>query len=295
MLGRPREGARIALDRLEELARLGIERSYGNALAANAAEALHALGEWDQAEAVARRALALGAEVQRYSALMADTWVAIGRGELERARECLQAGAQTAASDLRVWLQYVAPRSRPGAAGGPPRQGAHGARQGACRRDRTGSRVAARRAVRARFARRRRERGARPRSTDAGALDDVRRHADAVLADARAAADEAATVIPIAAGWRALAEAERTRVTGPAQPGAWATAAEVWQRLEQPSRVAYCQRWQAEALVAAGAPRSAAQASALEAYTVATRLGALPLRREAELLGERAGMSSPPT
>jgi hypothetical protein len=44
---------------LEEPARLGIERSYGNVLGANASEVLDAVGEWDRAATVAQRALAL--------------------------------------------------------------------------------------------------------------------------------------------------------------------------------------------------------------------------------------------
>ena len=37
---------------LEEPARLGIERSYGNVLGANASEVLDAVGEWDRAAAL---------------------------------------------------------------------------------------------------------------------------------------------------------------------------------------------------------------------------------------------------
>jgi hypothetical protein len=129
---------------------------------------------------------------------------------------------------------------------------------------------------------------------DPAALKDVRRHADGLLADAREATDAAASVTPVAAGWRALAEAEHTRAAGTARPEEWA-AADAWQRLGQPYRVAYCRRWQAEALVTAGAARPAAAVPAREAYTVATRLGALPLRRDLELLAEDARLELAPS
>jgi DNA-binding NarL/FixJ family response regulator len=59
-------------------------------------------------------------------------------------------------------------------------------------------------------------------------------------------------------------------------------------RVERPPLAAYCHWRQAEALVAAGAPRAEATTPLREAHAVATRLGARPLLREVELLAERA-------
>jgi DNA-binding CsgD family transcriptional regulator len=112
---------------------------------------------------------------------------------------------------------------------------------------------------------------------------------DVLFGDARASAKAAAAVTPVAPAWRALAEAEHSR-----EPEAWAAAADAWERLEQPYRAAYCRRWQAEALVAAGASRLAAAGPARQAHAVATRLGAAPLQREVELLAERARLDLAP-
>jgi DNA-binding NarL/FixJ family response regulator len=64
-------------------------------------------------------------------------------------------------------------------------------------------------------------------------------------------------VTPTAAGWRALAEADYERAGGAARPDLWSEATDMWERLERPPLAAYCRWRQAEALVAAGAPREA--------------------------------------
>ena len=109
-----------------------------------------------------------------------------------------------------------------------------------------------------------------------------------LLATARDAAAEAATVTPNAAGWRALAEAEYERTRGVARPEAWSSAAATWDELERTPVAAYCRWRQAEALVAANAPRAEATVPLREAHAVAVRLGAKPLLRELELLAQRA-------
>jgi DNA-binding CsgD family transcriptional regulator len=119
------------------------------------------------------------------------------------------------------------------------------------------------------------------------APDDVAGHADTLLAETVAAADLAARVTPVSAGWRAQAIAEHTRVTA-SDAERWADAAGAWEQLGQPHRIAYCRLRQAEALVSAGPARLAATIPAREAYAIATRLGAAPLERELELLAARA-------
>src|SRR6185312_14275882 len=113
----------------------------------------------------------------------------------------------------------------------------------------------------------------------------VRRHlgrARRLLAAARRAADEAVSVTPNAAGWRALAEAEYARAREDPRPNAWFDAAHLWDGLERPPLAAYCRWRQAEALHAAGAdptvPLRAAQA-------VAAHIGARPLLCELERVG----------
>ena len=65
-------------------------------------------------------------------------------------------------------------------------------------------------------------------------------------------------------------------------------------QLERPPLAAYCRWRQAEALVAAGAPRAEASVPLREAHAVATRIGAQPLLRELELLAERARLDLAP-
>ena len=115
-----------------------------------------------------------------------------------------------------------------------------------------------------------------------------------LVATARAAAAEASAVTPNAAGWRALAEAEYERAGDVGRPTPWSTAATRWDHLERPPLAAYCRWREAEALVAAGAPRAEATAPLREAQAVAARIGARPLLREIELLANRARLDPAP-
>jgi DNA-binding CsgD family transcriptional regulator/tetratricopeptide (TPR) repeat protein len=288
MLGRFRDGADVALEGRDHTARLGIERGLGAVLAANASEALFALGEWDDAAAVAERALARGVEVQRYAVLDALAAVEIARGDLDSAAARLAEAAGPAGGDSRSALLHAAlvaelelMRGDPAAA----RERVDWALGEAAAPD-----AALRRAELCTLALR--------ADADRATLDrrarEPRDYADAVLADARTAAAAAASVTPLAAGWRALAEAEYTRLAGRPAPDAWTAAATTWDRLDVPYRAAYCRRRQAEALVAAGGSRLAAAVPAREAHAVTVRLGAAPLRRELELLAERARLDLAP-
>ncbi|HEX5619783.1 MAG TPA: AAA family ATPase [Solirubrobacteraceae bacterium] len=289
MLGRWREGADAALEGRDATARLGIERGLGAVLAANACEALFALGEWDAAAAVAERALARGVEVQRYAVLGMLAAVEVARGDLDAAAARLDEAAGPAAGDARSALQHAAFTAELALVQGDP----------AAARERLDWALAEASAADAALRRAELCTLALRADADRAALDrraaESREDADATLATARAAADAAAAVTPLAAGWRALAEAEHTRVAGPPQPEAWLEAAATWDRLEVPYRAAYCRYRQAEALVAAGASRLAGGVPAREAHAVAVRLGAAPLQRELELLAERARLDlSPP-
>jgi hypothetical protein len=74
--------------------------------------------------------------------------------------------------------------------------------------------------------------------------------------DSRAPRRRGRSVAPNAAGWHAVAEAEHDRARGVARPDRWAGAADTWERLDRPPLAAYCRWREAEALVAAGAPRA---------------------------------------
>jgi ATP/maltotriose-dependent transcriptional regulator MalT len=85
---------------------------------------------------------------------------------------------------------------------------------------------------------------------------------------------------------RATWDAERTRVAGPGDPGAWDSAAKAWQDLGYPHRAGYAWWRQAEAQLDAGQPTAAA-AGALRAAAAAAD-GHAPLLAQIRILAERA-------
>ena len=91
---------------------------------------------------------------------------------------------------------------------------------------------------------------------------------------------------------RATWDAERTRVAGPGDPGAWDGAAKAWQDLSCPHRAGYAWWRQAEAQLDAGQPAAAA-AGALRAAAAAAG-GHAPLLAQIRTLAERARISLQP-
>ena len=122
---------------------------------------------------------------------------------------------------------------------------------------------------------------------DAAAVGAARRRARRLLAEARRSAEEVAAVNPDAAAWRAVAEAEHSRVEDRPSPERWKAAVAAWDELERPYPAASCRWRQAEALVAGGRSTEATVAARV-AHRVASRLGAHTLQRELQLLAERA-------
>lgn len=86
----------------------------------------------------------------------------------------------------------------------------------------------------------------------------------------------------------ALAKAELSRLIGPSDAARWGAAAVAADRLRHRHEAAYSRYRQAEALLLARAPRSAAQAAAAEAHAIARDLGAEPLVRDIERLAVRS-------
>jgi DNA-binding CsgD family transcriptional regulator len=91
---------------------------------------------------------------------------------------------------------------------------------------------------------------------------------------------------PVAAQLRA-AQAERSRLEGRSDPERWRAAATAWDRLEHPYDLAYARFRQTEALLAQRGSRLQAEQVLRSAHLTAVTLGAGPLRREIELLGQR--------
>ena len=90
------------------------------------------------------------------------------------------------------------------------------------------------------------------------------------------------------------AEAEWSRVDGASDPERWASSAEAWEALSHPWPSAYARWRQAEALLAARAPRGAARAALAQAWTLASTHGAALLVAEIQALARRARIELPP-
>ena len=90
------------------------------------------------------------------------------------------------------------------------------------------------------------------------------------------------------------AEAEWSRVDGASDPERWASSAEAWEALSHPWPSAYARWRQAEALLAARAPRGAARAALTRAWTLASAHGASLLVAEIQALARRARIELPP-
>jgi DNA-binding CsgD family transcriptional regulator len=84
---------------------------------------------------------------------------------------------------------------------------------------------------------------------------------------------------------RATWHAERTRLDGTGDPGAWETAATAWEELGNPHRAGYAWWRRAEVLLAAG--RSAAASAALQTAAAAVQTHA-PLLAQVRKVAERA-------
>ncbi len=256
-------------------------------LVANRIEALLAIGEWDEADSVSAAALRGITANYPHMPLIIRAELEIGRGDFDAARAHLEA-ARATLRRTATWRSTTSssPSSPCGSAAGrtPTRRCATVWRGRAPARP---PRSASGSAPRDCAHRRSWQRSHAPAGTPTPSATGSVAH-EKLLADARSAAAEASAVTPNAAGWLALAEAEAERARGEARPEAWSEAAATWERLERPPLAAYCRWRQAEALVAAGAPRTEASVPLREAHAVAARIGARPLARELELLAQRA-------
>jgi DNA-binding CsgD family transcriptional regulator/tetratricopeptide (TPR) repeat protein len=284
MLGRPQEAALLGAAGLEAMRGSGLENTV---LEANYIEALLAVGEWETADEASAAALRAVTANYPYMLLCIRAYLEIGRGRFDEARAHLDAALETLRPDRAlgiydVLLAELALWERRWTEADQAVQDAltrASSRQAAQLRVwfcATGLRAQAELAA---LARARRDNDALERWLD---------RAKKLIAVARAAAAEAALVTANAAGWLALAEAEYARALGEPKPEFWAEAAQTWDRLERPPLAAYCRWREAEALAAAGAPRTEAGIPARHAYEVANRLDATPLMQELELLATRA-------
>jgi DNA-binding CsgD family transcriptional regulator/tetratricopeptide (TPR) repeat protein len=284
MLGRLTESTRLAEAALEVLRPYGMDHST---LVANRIEALLAMGEWDEADSLSTAAVRAITANYPHMPLLIRAVLELGRGDFGEARAHVEAARATVHSDrdVAVYYGYVAELAlwerrwtdadeavRDGLARVRSRETAQIRLRLCAQGLRTQAELAG-------LARARR---------DGDTARDRLGRARELIAVARGAAAEAATVTPNTAGWLALAEAEAERAQGEPRPAAWSEAAATWDRLERPPLAAYCRWRQAEALVAAGASRTEASGPLRQAHAVAARIGAKPLAAQLDLLAQRA-------
>jgi DNA-binding CsgD family transcriptional regulator/tetratricopeptide (TPR) repeat protein len=284
IVGRPRESARVAQQALEAMRPYGIENST---LVSNWIEALIAIGEWDEADRISAAALRAITASYPHQILFVRADLEVGRGDFEAARMHFEAALPNLSEDFALaWYDAFVTElalweHRWADADEAVRDGLERARS----RDTAQIRVR----LCAQGVRTQAELAALARARrDADAVSDRVSRAGKLRAAARRAAAQASAVTANANGWSAVAEAEYARARGDARPELWSDAAETWERLERSPLAAYCRWRQAEALIAAGAPRAEATVPLREAHATASRIGAQPLLRELELLADRA-------
>ena len=316
--GRFEEALAVAREAIERTRVIGLERTYGSALHANAASILIVLGGWDEADRLTADALdrePAGTEAILLRATRGR--LLVGRGRFAEAAPLLDAARAAAAranladhilrvatadAELALWsgrpdeaLVVVglalepfsgaastvtvasagAPAARAGAAAAAGRPATAGARPldlaalGLCA---LGIRAAADEAERARAVR------------SPGVLDAAIRAGETFLLLAESASGRST------GAWGSrllLCRAEASRLGGPGDPAAWAAAVEAWEVPPRPYDAAYARLRQAEALVAARAPRPAVAEALVCARAAADPLGATPLLRAVDLLARR--------
>jgi class 3 adenylate cyclase len=96
---------------------------------------------------------------------------------------------------------------------------------------------------------------------------------------------------PEAIAFRALAQAELSRLRGEADPEPWHVAGELFRGLDETLRVAYTQFRAAEALTLAGADADQRMVCLRHAHRTAAALGARPFQAQVERFARAAGVS----
>ncbi|HEY6013022.1 MAG TPA: hypothetical protein VIU37_03420, partial [Candidatus Limnocylindrales bacterium] len=301
--GRPEEAIRTAMDGLESVRSIGLERTYGGSLAATAAAGAYFLGRWTDARALCARAFALvepGPEAVWPGAVAMRLAAGSGDDELMRAgRAVAQPFLAVAPDRLHAawfWLaiiegelaadRFEAGQSRATAAidGLPPN----------ILDEPTGSLFALALTIAA-------ERAETARAVgDDSAAASQRSTAEGLVAEwqrRRASTETATPNRAIAEALDALCAAQATRALGTTDPLSWERAAEAHERLGLAYPGAYARFRQAEALVQAPMPRgpqstraarSAAAGPLRAALDTARLLGARPLVAACVLLARRA-------
>ena len=289
LAGRGREGIDDAREGLERTRRLGLERAWGSLIAGNLAWGLLQGGNWAECDRLTEELLA-GDSWGAFLLHSARGALLTRRGDFPAARvqldrslalspTALGSEAGMSLAELALWedrhddaeaaiaegLDWCARRDPDGRL---PQFSAPwhalALRLAADRTERAAARRAAREVAQAR-----------------------RQAAPIVSVLERLAGQEPPLSFPLVACTLLLAAAERSRMEAASDPERWRAAAAAWERLERPFDAAYARFRQAEALLAARAPRAQVSTILGPAYQTAMALGAAPLRQEIELLAQR--------
>jgi DNA-binding CsgD family transcriptional regulator/tetratricopeptide (TPR) repeat protein len=292
--GHLEDAVEVSLSGREPLRRLGLEGQWQDTfLVVLAAKALFKLGRWDQAHGLATQALAKAQPEQIYVFLTVAT-LEVARGEFQAAEAHLETIKERSLSltgmpsharqhaalvaELRVWQ-------------GRLKEAQAAVQDGLDRVVKTDERMRSGRllCLAMRIAADQAELGRARHEPDE--VEAAVRAADSLASRAAAMAPNplvpGATPVLTTPAVAALWEGERARLEGRSDPILWQKAAAAWSALGRPYPAAYAQWRQAEALLAARAPRGQAEETLRAAYALAVRLQAAPLRRELELLAQR--------
>ena len=280
-----------SLESVRILDDLGMKRTFGAFMRAEAAERMFRVGRWREAQALFDEAEALGPTgMALKSWLTSSATLLVEHGRFDEAEERVEEARRTR-SQMRGSM-WVAPSYALGVAFALWR----GEIDEACALADEGLAAIVdgelpftaaplyELAVRARADRAQRDR-ARGRTGEAAEAGDVARSAtqrlDAMIGESPAPPPEAVAHAVTCA-------AEVKRAEGAGDPAAWARAVEAWDRLGRPYPAAYARWREAEALLETGAGRAEAAASLRAAAQTARELGAAPLLAETEALARRA-------
>lgn len=301
--GRPDDAIRTAMDGLESVRSIGLERTYGGSLAATAAAAAYLLGRWADARVLCARALSLvgpGPEAVWPGAVAMRLAAGSGDDELMRAGRAVAQPFLAVAPDRLhgawFWLAVIEAdlaADRLGTGQDRATAAIDGLPSNVLDEP-TGSLFALALTIAA-------ERAETARAVGDGPAAAAQRSiAEGLLAEWRRRRASAETVTPnraIAEALDALCGAQATRALGATDPLSWERAAEAHERLGLAYPGAYARFRQAEALVQATAPRgprsardarSAAAGPLRAALDTARLLNARPLVAACVLLARRA-------
>jgi class 3 adenylate cyclase/tetratricopeptide (TPR) repeat protein len=291
--GRLEDCLTVSLDGSDAARQLGLSRTLGRALTANAAVALLYLGRWDEAEAMVADALREGVDgLSAVHLRLVQAQLAVLRGDSRTAETTLAeidrqaesegnirlAGDRLAVgAELAVWAGDADRASevidRAGLEGERSEDPALVARLCAI-----GIRAAADQVGIARARR------------SSEAAEQARGRAERWLGIVRAPAAQGAgpPAPPIATGYRLQAEAEMGRLDGAARTVGWDEVAARWDELQIPFEAAVARWRSAEDALARGAPRADVGPRLRAARAIAETLGAAPLLTEIDGLVRRA-------